>query len=88
MNRSPPTPNSAISKIGALGDGGTGVARAWLSDGYKPIDHLDTLMAVLDTSGDRNWPLTTQVLVRPGAFHPLEHRLSTSVVVAAQSAER
>lgn len=28
------------------GDGGTGVARAWLSDGYKTIDHLDTLMAV------------------------------------------
>jgi hypothetical protein len=24
------------------------VARAWLSDGYKPIDHLDTLMAVFD----------------------------------------
>lgn len=30
------------------GDGETGVARAWLSDGYKPIDHLDTLMAVFD----------------------------------------
>jgi hypothetical protein len=30
------------------GGGGTGVARAWLSDGYKPIDHLDTLMAVFD----------------------------------------
>ena len=30
------------------GDGGTGVARAWLSDGYKPIDHLNTLMAVFD----------------------------------------
>jgi hypothetical protein len=30
------------------GDGGTGVAGAWLSDGYKPIDHLDTLMAVFD----------------------------------------
>ena len=29
-------------------DGGTGVARAWLSDGYKTIDHLDTLMAVFD----------------------------------------
>jgi hypothetical protein len=28
--------------------GGTGVARAWLSDGYRPIDHLDTLMAVFD----------------------------------------
>lgn len=27
-------------------DGQTGIARAWLSDGYKPIDHLDTLMAV------------------------------------------
>jgi hypothetical protein len=30
------------------GDGEPGVARAWLSDGYKPIDHLDTLMAVFD----------------------------------------
>jgi hypothetical protein len=29
-------------------DGGTGVARAWLSDGYKTIDHLDTLMAVFE----------------------------------------
>ena len=29
-------------------DDQTGVARAWLSDGYKPIDHLDTLMAVFD----------------------------------------
>ncbi len=29
-------------------DGQAGVARAWLSDGYKPIDHLDTLMAVFD----------------------------------------
>jgi hypothetical protein len=27
-------------------DGAPGVARAWLSDGYKPIDHLDTLTAV------------------------------------------
>lgn len=25
-----------------------GVARTWLSDGYKTIDHLDTLMAVFD----------------------------------------
>lgn len=30
------------------GDGEAGVARAWLSDGYKTIDHLDTLMAVFD----------------------------------------
>jgi hypothetical protein len=29
-------------------DGETGIARAWLSDGYKKIDHLDTLMAVFD----------------------------------------
>ena len=29
-------------------DGGPGVARAWLSDGYKRIDHLDTLTAVFD----------------------------------------
>ena len=31
------------------GDNGqAGTARAWLSDGYKPIDHLDTLIAVFD----------------------------------------
>jgi hypothetical protein len=30
------------------GDDGTGVARAFLSDGYKFIDNLDVLMAVLD----------------------------------------
>jgi hypothetical protein len=30
------------------GDVAPAVARAWLSDGYKPIDHLDTLMAVFD----------------------------------------
>lgn len=30
------------------GDGQEGVARAWLSDGYRPIDHLDTLMAVFE----------------------------------------
>jgi hypothetical protein len=29
-------------------DAETGVARAWLSDGYKKIDHIDTLMAVFD----------------------------------------
>ena len=31
-----------------VADGETGVARAWLSDGYRPIDHLDTLMAVFE----------------------------------------
>ena len=30
------------------GEAEAGVARAWLSDGYKRIDHLDTLMAVFD----------------------------------------
>jgi DNA-binding transcriptional LysR family regulator len=34
----------------------TGVARAWLSDGYKPIDHLDTLMS---TTSTRSWPYST-----------------------------
>ena len=29
-------------------DGGTGVARAWLSDSYKVIDNLDVLTAALD----------------------------------------
>lgn len=33
------------------GDGGTGVARAFLSDGYRFIDNLDVLMAVLKGSG-------------------------------------
>jgi hypothetical protein len=27
---------------------GTGVARALLSDGYKRIDHLDVLTAIMD----------------------------------------
>lgn len=31
-----------------LGDGGHGVARAFLSDRFQVIDHLDTLFAVLD----------------------------------------
>jgi hypothetical protein len=30
------------------GPGGTGVARAWLSDSYKIIDNLDVLVAALD----------------------------------------
>jgi len=30
------------------GPGGTGIARAFLSDGYKVIDHLDVLVAALD----------------------------------------
>lgn len=29
-------------------DGGEGIARAWLSDGYKRVDNLDALMATLD----------------------------------------
>jgi hypothetical protein len=29
-------------------NGETGSARGWLSDGYKKIDHIDTLMAVFD----------------------------------------
>jgi hypothetical protein len=33
---------------GLRGDGGGGVARAFLSDGYKIIDSLDVLMAALD----------------------------------------
>jgi hypothetical protein len=31
-----------------LGDGGHGIARAFLSDRFQVIDHLDTLFAVLD----------------------------------------
>ncbi len=38
------------------GDGGTGVARAWLSDGYKVIDHLDVLMAALDGIRESGYP--------------------------------
>ncbi len=30
------------------GEGGAGVARAFLSDGYKRIDHLDVLTAIMD----------------------------------------
>ena len=41
-------PRSFFVRCMRGGDGGTGVARAWLSDGYKTIDHLDTLMAVFD----------------------------------------
>jgi hypothetical protein len=33
---------------GLRGENGGGVARAFLSDGYKVIDHLDVLMAALD----------------------------------------
>lgn len=40
------------------GDGEAGVARAWLSDGYKPIDHLDTLMAVFDGIRAAGYPVS------------------------------
>jgi hypothetical protein len=40
------------------GDNGTGVARAFLSDGYKFIDNLDVLMAVLDGVRQAGVPVT------------------------------
>jgi hypothetical protein len=40
-------------------DGGAAdIARAWLSDGYKPIDHLDTLTAVFDGIRQSGYPVT------------------------------
>ena len=39
-------------------DGAPGVARAWLSDGYKPIDHLDTLTAVFAGIRAAGYPVT------------------------------
>jgi hypothetical protein len=40
--------------------GGTGVARAWLSDGYKVIDHLDVLMAALDGIRQSGYPVQVE----------------------------
>jgi len=39
------------------GDGGSGVARAFLSDGYKFIDNLDVLMAALDGVHQAGYPV-------------------------------
>jgi hypothetical protein len=39
------------------GDAGTGVARAFLSDGYKRIEHLDVLMAALDGVRAAGYPV-------------------------------
>jgi hypothetical protein len=39
------------------GDTGTGVARAFLSDGYKRIEHLDVLMAALDGVRESGYPV-------------------------------
>jgi hypothetical protein len=38
-------------------DAGTGVARAFLSDGYKRIEHLDVLMAALDGVRSAGYPV-------------------------------
>jgi hypothetical protein len=40
-----------------LGDGGPGVARAFLSDRFSVIDHLDTLFAVLDGMRGSGFPV-------------------------------
>jgi hypothetical protein len=45
---------------GLRGDGGGGVARAFLSDGYKIIDNLDVLMAALDGIRQAGTPVTIQ----------------------------
>jgi hypothetical protein len=39
-------------------DGGTGVARAWLSDSYKVIDNLDVLTAAMDGIRTTGYPVT------------------------------
>jgi hypothetical protein len=56
------------------GDDGSGVARAFLSDGYKFIDNLDVLMAVLD--GVRR----SGVPVRVDGFDLTERRMYVRVV--------
>jgi len=40
--------------------GGTGVARAWLSDSYKVIDNLDALMAALDGIRASGYPVQVE----------------------------
>jgi hypothetical protein len=40
--------------------GGGGVARAFLSDGYKRIDHLDALMAALDGVRQSGYPVSVE----------------------------
>jgi hypothetical protein len=40
--------------------GGPGVARAWLPDGYKVIDHLDVLMAALDGIRGSGYPVLVE----------------------------
>lgn len=45
---------------GLRGDAGGGVARAFLSDGYKIIDNLDVLMAALDGIRQAGTPVTIQ----------------------------
>jgi hypothetical protein len=42
------------------GEGGTGVARALLSDSYRRVDHLDVLTAVLDGVERAGAPITVQ----------------------------
>jgi hypothetical protein len=39
-------------------DGGTGVARAWLSDSYKVIDNLDVLTAAVDGIRASGYPVS------------------------------
>lgn len=52
------------------GEGGTGVARALLSDSYRRVDHLDVLTAVLDGVERAGAPITIQdcdLTARPGS---------------------
>lgn len=54
-----PDPRKFLVRCFRSDDGGTGVARAFLSDSYKPIDHLDGLLATLD--GIRSAGVNAQV---------------------------
>jgi len=40
--------------------GGTGIARAWLSDSYKVIDNLDVLVAALDGIRQTGYPVEVE----------------------------
>jgi hypothetical protein len=59
LDRVPPDQNFLIRGFRGA-DGGTGVARAVLSDSYKSVDHLDVLTAALDGVDQAGVPITVQ----------------------------
>jgi len=65
---------------GLRGDNGGGIARAFLSDGYKIIDNLDVLMAALDGVRAAGVPVTI------GGCDLTERRMYMRVVSDAVSA--